>query len=135
MYKISGSLPVLGVLLFAFAVPAFAQAPTLDGKPPLVIGHRGASGYLPEHTLEAYRLAIAQGADFVEPDLVVTKDGALVAFCKLRYPTKFVEHSDARNPIELGQLYALPGYTGAGVGAMGSASRARARKRNSSIKR
>jgi len=46
---------------------------------PLVIGHRGASGYLPEHTLEAYRLAIDQGADIVEPDLVSTKDGVLIA--------------------------------------------------------
>jgi glycerophosphoryl diester phosphodiesterase len=46
---------------------------------PLVIGHRGASGYRPEHTLEAYRLAAEQGADFIEPDLVVTKDGVLVA--------------------------------------------------------
>jgi glycerophosphoryl diester phosphodiesterase len=45
----------------------------------LIVGHRGASGYLPEHTLEAYRLAIAQGADFIEPDLVATKDGALIA--------------------------------------------------------
>ncbi len=45
----------------------------------LVIAHRGASGYRPEHTLEAYRLAITMGADFVEPDLVATKDGALVA--------------------------------------------------------
>lgn len=45
-------------------------------------------------------------------------DGALVAFCKLRYPTKFVGHSDAENPIELGQLYALPGYTGRGIGAV-----------------
>ncbi len=53
--------------------------PTLDGKPPLVIAHRGASGYLPEHTLEAYALAIEQGADVVEPDLVFTKDGVLVA--------------------------------------------------------
>jgi len=51
---------------------------TLDGKPPLVIAHRGASGHLPEHTLEAYALAIAQGADVVEPDLVFTKDGVLV---------------------------------------------------------
>jgi hypothetical protein len=42
---------------------------------PIVIGHRGASGYLPEHTLEAYALAIELGADYVEPDLVVTKDG------------------------------------------------------------
>ena len=46
--------------------------------PPLVIAHRGASGYRPEHTLEAYALAIAQGADFIEPDLVITRDGVLV---------------------------------------------------------
>jgi len=48
---------------------------------------------------------------------LVEVDGALVAFCKLRYPTKFAEYSDARNPIELGQLYALPGHTGSGIGA------------------
>jgi glycerophosphoryl diester phosphodiesterase len=46
---------------------------------PLVIGHRGASGYLPEHTLEAYTRAIEMGADFIEPDLVSTKDGVLIA--------------------------------------------------------
>jgi glycerophosphoryl diester phosphodiesterase len=46
---------------------------------PIVIGHRGASGHRPEHTLAAYELAIDQGADFVEPDLVITKDGVLVA--------------------------------------------------------
>lgn len=46
---------------------------------PLVIAHRGSSGYRPEHTLEAYRLAIEQGADFIEPDLVATKDGVLIA--------------------------------------------------------
>ena len=46
---------------------------------PLVIGHRGASGYLPEHTLEGYALAIELGADYVEPDLVATKDGHLIA--------------------------------------------------------
>ena len=44
----------------------------------IVIGHRGASGYRPEHTLEAYRLAIRQGADFIEPDLVATRDGVLI---------------------------------------------------------
>ena len=49
-------------------------------KTPLVIGHRGGgSGYLPEHTLEAYALGIELGADFVEPDLVATKDGHLIA--------------------------------------------------------
>jgi glycerophosphoryl diester phosphodiesterase len=45
---------------------------------PIVIAHRGASGYRPEHTMSAYRLAIAMGADAVEPDLVATKDGVLV---------------------------------------------------------
>lgn len=50
-----------------------------DHRGLIVIAHRGASGYRPEHTLEAYRLAIRQGADFVEPDLVATKDGVLVA--------------------------------------------------------
>ncbi|MEO1593416.1 MAG: glycerophosphodiester phosphodiesterase family protein, partial [Cyanobacteria bacterium J06632_22] len=52
---------------------------TLNGQTPLVIGHRGASGDFPEHTLEAYRLAIYQGADFVEPDLVTTSDSILIA--------------------------------------------------------
>jgi len=52
---------------------------TLTGNAPIVIGHRGASGLRPEHTLEAYKLAIAQGADFIEPDLVATKDGVLIA--------------------------------------------------------
>ncbi len=44
-----------------------------------MIAHRGASGYRPEHTLAAYELAIAQGADFLEPDLVATGDGVLIA--------------------------------------------------------
>ncbi|GET37790.1 glycerophosphodiester phosphodiesterase [Microseira wollei] len=56
-----------------------AVAATLTGAPPIVIGHRGASGYLPEHTLAAYELAIDMGADFIEPDLVSTKDGVLIA--------------------------------------------------------
>ena len=46
---------------------------------PLIIAHRGASGHRPEHTIEGYTLAIAMGADFIEPDLVSTKDGVLVA--------------------------------------------------------
>lgn len=49
------------------------------GADVLVIAHRGASGELPEHTIEAYRLAVQQGADFIEPDLVMTRDGVLVA--------------------------------------------------------
>ncbi len=59
-------------LLSAPPYAAFA-----DG--PIVIAHRGASGYLPEHSLEAYKLGIEQGADFIEPDLVMSKDGVLVA--------------------------------------------------------
>jgi glycerophosphoryl diester phosphodiesterase len=53
--------------------------PTLNGERPIVVAHRGASGYRPEHTLAAYALAIEQGADFIEPDLVATKDGHLIA--------------------------------------------------------
>jgi glycerophosphoryl diester phosphodiesterase len=51
---------------------------TLNGQRPIVIAHRGASGYRPEHTLAAYELAISQGADFIEPDLVLTADGVLI---------------------------------------------------------
>ncbi len=51
---------------------------TLDGSAPLIIAHRGASGDRPEHTLEGYRLAVEQGADIIEPDLVMTADGVLV---------------------------------------------------------
>ena len=74
----------LGALLFGLALgPALGQdshgGPTLDGRPALVIAHRGASGYLPEHTLEAYAMAIEMGADFIEPDVVATKDGVLIA--------------------------------------------------------
>lgn len=74
------------VALGAATVPAGAApaGATAAGKPadestPLVIAHRGASGNRPEHTLEAYRLAIRMGADHIEPDLVSTKDGVLVA--------------------------------------------------------
>lgn len=56
-----------------------APLPTLDGQPPLVVGHRGAGGYLPEHTLEAYQKAIDQGADVIEPDVISTKDGVLIS--------------------------------------------------------
>ncbi len=73
-------------LLFAAALgagPAAAAAKGVKGSAgpdrPLVIGHRGASGYRPEHTLASYELAARMGADYVEPDLVSTKDGVLVA--------------------------------------------------------
>ena len=61
------------------ASPPMLPFKTLANVQPVVVGHRGASGYLPEHTLEAYGRAIDMGADFVEPDLVVTRDGVLIA--------------------------------------------------------
>ncbi|MES2992590.1 MAG: glycerophosphodiester phosphodiesterase family protein [Pseudomonadota bacterium] len=63
----------LAALLLALC-SALAQA-----AEPLVIAHRGASGYLPEHTLAGYELAIRMGADYIEPDLQMTQDGVLVA--------------------------------------------------------
>ncbi len=53
--------------------------PTLNGTPPIVVAHRGASGYLPEETLEAYKKAIDLGADVIEFDLISTRDGVLIA--------------------------------------------------------
>lgn len=66
------------ILLFLSLQVSTALA--LDPLPnPLIIAHRGASGVMPEHTLEAYALAIEQGAHFIEPDLVITRDGVLIA--------------------------------------------------------
>nr|WP_309232259.1 glycerophosphodiester phosphodiesterase [Micromonospora tarensis] len=87
MRRTLSTLGVAGALLAAaVALPTMAAAePAHDADRaratdrPIVIGHRGASGYRPEHTLEAYRLAIRMGADYVEPDLVSTADGVLVA--------------------------------------------------------
>jgi len=74
-FAVSGT----ALLLAACAGAPTARLATLDGKPPLVAAHRGASGYLPEETIEAYVKAIELGADYIELDLVSTKDGALVA--------------------------------------------------------
>nr|WP_242446175.1 glycerophosphodiester phosphodiesterase [Sphingopyxis lindanitolerans] len=73
-----------------------AAQPTLDGQPPIVIAHRGASGERPEHTLASYKLAIEQGADFIEPDLVLTKDGVLVA----RHENEISETTDVADHPE-----------------------------------
>ncbi|MBN8829466.1 MAG: glycerophosphodiester phosphodiesterase [Sphingomonadales bacterium] len=63
-----------------FALLALASLMTASALArPIIIGHRGAPAYAPEHTLESYRQAIARGADYIEPDLVSTKDGALIA--------------------------------------------------------
>ncbi|MBJ7471192.1 MAG: glycerophosphodiester phosphodiesterase [Solirubrobacteraceae bacterium] len=89
LVALAASVGALGAMTavapVASAGPPKAQAaswpfPTLKpAAKPLVVGHRGASGYLPEHTLAAYNLAIDQGADYIEPDLEATKDGVLVA--------------------------------------------------------
>jgi glycerophosphoryl diester phosphodiesterase len=81
--------PVRTAVVLAAGIVALATAVSAAGSQskgdrgnraePLVIGHRGASGYRPEHTLASYQLAIDLGADYIEPDLVSTKDRVLVA--------------------------------------------------------
>ena len=68
---------VVAVVLAIATMPA--NATNIQPTGPTVIGHRGASGYMPEHTLGSYALAIEMGADYIEPDLVMTKDGVMVA--------------------------------------------------------
>ena len=80
----SAARRVRGIVALAAAVAAAVPVQdagaysTLDGSAPIVIAHRGASGYRPEHTLAGYLLAIQLGANYIEPDLVLTKDGQLI---------------------------------------------------------
>lgn len=69
-----------GILLAAAGLPAPAQEGRTEVRnaPMIVIAHRGASGYLPEHTLPAYAVAHGMGADYIEPDLVMTGDGHFI---------------------------------------------------------
>lgn len=89
-----------------------ARAP-VDARPAAakqLVAHRGASAYAPEHTLDAYKLAIEQKADFVEQDLAVTKDGVLVCIHDLTlerttnveevFPTRFVEDKTGATPVK-----------------------------------
>lgn len=71
---------LLGGLALGGCANVSSVTSLIEGPPrrTLVIAHRGASGERPEHTFAAYRLAIAQGADYIEPDLVMTRDGVLV---------------------------------------------------------
>jgi len=71
--KSTATTALLAIMSTLAAIPALAA-----DERPLVIAHRGASGYRPEHTLGAYRLGLEMGADCIEPDLVMTKDGELV---------------------------------------------------------
>ena len=78
-------VPLAGALLAALTAALLMVATSAQAEPapsseasPIVFGHRGAAGYRPEHTLASYELAARMGADFIEPDLVSTKDGHLV---------------------------------------------------------
>jgi glycerophosphoryl diester phosphodiesterase len=87
---------VVGVLLLAVPVVWALGGGSARDESPLVIGHRGASGYLPDHTLESYELAIKLGADYIEPDLVATKDGRLIA----RHEPNITSTTDVRSHPE-----------------------------------
>ena len=89
------SICVVLIVLSMFCSAEVQHEPELMQRGLLIIAHRGASGYLPEHTLPAYRLAIEQGADFIEPDLVVTKDRKLVCLhdVSLSRTTDIAEHA------------------------------------------
>lgn len=73
-----GASMAAGALLGGCASAPAPMTKATKRARPIVIAHRGASGHRPEHTLQAYRLAIAQGADYVEPDVVISKDGVLI---------------------------------------------------------
>ncbi len=73
------AIVVIGALMAPIAEAKKGKRASQRENSPLVIGHRGASGFLPEHTIQAYRLAIKLGADYIEPDVVATKDGVLIA--------------------------------------------------------
>lgn len=80
-----------------------------ERQKPLVIAHRGASGYLPEHTLPAYEMAIKMGADYIEPDVVSTKDGVLVVRHDpvLTDSTDILKHpkfADRKRTVKLGAI-------------------------------
>jgi glycerophosphoryl diester phosphodiesterase len=82
---------LIATLLGTFFIFAATLSASADTGKPLVLGHRGAAGHLPEHTRAGYELAIKMGADFIEPDLVPTKDGALIA----RHENNITDTTDA----------------------------------------
>jgi len=89
-------LTLIAALLSAFSTPeSHAMEKPLDGQA-IIIAHRGASGERPEHTIASYTLAIEQGADYIEPDLVLTKDGVLIA----RHENEISETTDVADKPE-----------------------------------
>jgi len=92
----AGMLALLATLSFT-TLTATAHEHRRAENAPLVIGHRGgATGYLPDHTLENYALGIELGADYVEPDLVATKDGVLIA----RHEPNLIDTTDVKSHPE-----------------------------------
>jgi glycerophosphoryl diester phosphodiesterase len=104
------ALVAVGMASFAAVGDARESEKALRGEP-IVIAHRGASGYRPEHTLEAYRLAIAMGADYIEPDLVSTKDGVLVA----RHENEISATTDVASHPEFTARFATKSIDGVAV--------------------
>ena len=100
---IAGGLALVAAISASFALPAYAERGGQgdDTRRPLVIGHRGAHGYLPSHTLEGYALAIELGADFIEPDLVATRDGHLIA----RHEPNLINTTDVKNRPEFASRF------------------------------
>lgn len=109
-YKLIASCVAALTLLFTAhaSLTEMTAQTTPPIRKPLLIAHRGASGYAPEHTLAGYELAIAQGADFVEQDLQVTKDGVLICLHDpdLERTTNVTEvfpgRATLRDPLETG---------------------------------
>ena len=108
------SIGTVAAATLASPRPAESIVPTASRK--LLIAHRGACAYAPEHTLESYQLALKQGADFVEQDLQITRDGVLVCLHDLTlerttnvkdlFPTRFQEEVAPRSPSEQGNSMA-----------------------------
>ncbi|MEN9360549.1 MAG: hypothetical protein RL095_2084 [Verrucomicrobiota bacterium] len=102
-------------LLLCLAIAAqAAEAPPPATEKPWIFAHRGASGERPEHTLGAYRLALEQGADFIEPDLRMTKDGVFIALHdgSLNRTTDVAAHpefADRAKVDKKGEKYWVPG--------------------------
>ena len=92
------------------AMAADDPRPVAAGAAPLVIAHRGASGYRPEHTLAAYELAIEMGADFIEPDLVLTKDGVFIA--RHENALAIVDEKTGRITEATTNVHVLPRFAG-----------------------
>ncbi len=90
---------LLCLILAACTMPEKHTMTSNAQAKPIIIAHRGASGERPEHTIASYTLAIEQGADFIEPDLVLTKDGVLVA----RHENEISETTDVADRKEFAE--------------------------------